>query len=180
MKPTLINRRVHYWLTLVVAIPLLATVTTGVMLQLKKHWSWVQPSEKKGIGDSPTVGFDKMLETIRADPQFEKLGWSDVKRIDVRPSKGMAKWTLKDDWEVQIDIQTGELLQLAIRRSDWIESIHDGSFFLGDVSKLGVFLPAGIGLMGMLLSGILMFLQPIVSKRRKLKRTRSIVDLSGS
>ena len=178
MKPTLLNRRVHYWLTLVVAIPLLATVTTGVMLQLKKHWAWIQPSEKKGSGDSPTIGLEKMLETIRTDPQFENLGWADVKRVDIRPSKGLAKWTLKEDWEVQIDIQSGEILQIAIRRSDWIESIHDGSFFYGDISKLGVFLPAGVGLMGMLLTGILMFLQPMVSKRRKLKRTRSIVDLS--
>lgn len=179
MKPTLLNRRVHYWLTLVVAIPLLTTVTTGILLQLKKHWTWVQPSEKKGIGRFPQIGFDRMLETIHSDPQFRGLTWEDVQRVDVRPSKGMAKWTLKDGWEVQIDIQTGELLQVEIRRSDWIESIHDGSFFAGDFSKLGVFLPAAVGLAGMLLTGILMFLQPMVAKRRKRKRTRSIVDLSS-
>ena len=33
------------------------------------------------------------------------------------------------------------------RRSDLIESIHDGSYFGGDWTKLGLFLPAGIVLL---------------------------------
>lgn len=38
--------------------------------------------------------------------------------------------------------------------SDFIESLQVGSFFAGDISKLGVFLPAAIGLLILWLSGI--------------------------
>ena len=46
-------------------------------------------------------------------------------------------------WEVQLNADTGEVLHTAIRRSDVIESIHDGSWF-HESFKLWVFLPAGI------------------------------------
>jgi hypothetical protein len=51
--------------------------------------------------------------------------------------------------------------------SDFIESLHDGSFFAGDISKLGVFLPAAIGLLVLWVSGIYMFWLPIIVKQRK-------------
>jgi hypothetical protein len=51
--------------------------------------------------------------------------------------------------------------------SDFIESLHDGSFFAGDISKLGVFLPAAIGLLVLWMSGIYMFWLPLVVKLRK-------------
>ena len=40
-------------------------------------------------------------------------------------------------YEVQIDTETAEILQVAVRRSDLIESIHDGSYF-NDHFKLWV------------------------------------------
>jgi uncharacterized iron-regulated membrane protein len=171
MKLPLLNRRVHYWLTLLVTVPLLVVVTTGVMLQLKKQWGWVQPPEKKGGSKVPSVSWETMLSKVREHPQFSTADWENIKRIDVRPSKGMAKLTLDGDWEVQLDTQSGEVLQVAIRRSDWIESLHDGSFFAGDVSKLGFFLPAAVGLLVMLLSGVWMFWQPFGAKWRKRRRS---------
>lgn len=51
--------------------------------------------------------------------------------------------------------------------SDFIESLHDGSFFAGDISKLGVFLPAAIGLLILWLSGIYMFWLPLITKWKK-------------
>ncbi len=170
MKPHVLNRRIHYWLTLLVAIPLTVVVTTGLMLQVKKQWSWVQPPEKKGTAKTPTISFADMLEKVRSHPGFESFDWADIQRIDVRPSKGITKVLMTNDWEMQIDSATGEIMQVAIRRSDWIESLHDGSYFLGDYSKLGLFLPAGIGLLLMLLSGVWLFWQPIQAKQKKRKR----------
>lgn len=167
MKPHVLNRRIHYWLTLLVAIPLTIVVSTGLLLQIKKQWTWVQPPEKRGSGKIPGISFNDMLEKVRSHQGFETFDWTDVQRIDVRPSKGVTKLVLKGDWEMQLDSATGEILQVAIRRSDWIESLHDGSFFLGDFSKLGIFLPSGIGLLLMLLSGLWLFWHPIQAKRRK-------------
>jgi uncharacterized iron-regulated membrane protein len=179
MKLSLLNRRIHYWLTLLVAIPLLVVVSTGILLQLKKQFAWIQPTEKKGTAKTPSLSFDEMLRSVRSgSEELAGVEWKDIKRIDVRPSKGVAKLTIelpnsskalwdRGDWEVQLDTATGEVLQFAYRRSDWIESLHDGSFLAGDWSKLGLFLPAALGLLGMLLSGVWLFWQPIQAKRRK-------------
>lgn len=52
----------------------------------------------------------------------------ELNRIDIRKNKGMVKFVFeKHYWEVQLDGTTGELLQLGIRQSDFIENIHDGS-----------------------------------------------------
>ncbi|GGD32008.1 hypothetical protein GCM10011343_22650 [Flavobacterium orientale] len=60
---------------------------------------------------------------------------SEIDRIDVRPEKGMVKFTFKSHfYEVQLDGATGELLQIDTRRSDVVEKIHDGSivdYYLG-------------------------------------------------
>ncbi|XZE43244.1 PepSY domain-containing protein [Pirellulaceae bacterium SH467] len=167
MRPHILNRRIHYWGTLAVAIPMLIVIATGILLQLKKEIPWVQPPEQKGTGATPTASLDAMLSSIRLEPGFESLSWEDVKRIDVRPSKGMAKWTLTGDWEIQVDSESAQVLQTAIRRSDWIEAMHDGSYFGGDWMKYGLFLPAAIALLAMWGSGLWMFWQPIQAKRRK-------------
>lgn len=70
-------------------------------------------------------------------------------------------------WEVQIDATTGEVLQTSYRRSDLIESIHDGTFFGGDAVKLYVFLPAAVLLLGLWISGVYLWLLPHLVKRRK-------------
>ena len=173
MKPHVLNRRIHYWLTLLVAIPLTIVVSTGILLQIKKQWTWVQPPEKKGTGKVPGITFSDMLEKVRSHQGFEEFDWSDIQRIDVRPSKGVTKIVLTGDWEMQLNSTTGEILQVAIRRSDWIESLHDGSYFLGDYSKLGIFLPSGIGLLLMLVSGLWLFWHPIQAKRKKIKAKRN-------
>lgn len=167
MRLHILNRRVHYWGTLAVAIPMLIVLATGILLQLKKEIPWVQPPEQKGTAGAPTASFEAMLNSIRMQPGFESLSWKDVKRIDVRPSKGIAKWTLAGDWEVQVDSESAHVLQAAIRRSDWIEAMHDGYFFGGDWMKYGIFLPAAIALLAMWGSGLWMFWQPIQAKRRK-------------
>ena len=84
-------------------------------------------------------------------------GWDDVNRIDLRPGRGMAKVWLRNGWEVQVDLGSGRVLQAAYRRSDLIESLHDGSFFAGDLSRLGIFVPAGLCLLLMWVTGLWMF-----------------------
>ena len=65
----------------------------------------------------------------------------EIDRIDVRPEKGIVKFTFKSNfYEIQLDGVTGNLLQIELRRSDFIEKIHDGSivdYYLG--FKSGIF-----------------------------------------
>ena len=161
------NRKIHYWVSFSVAIPLLVMITSGLLLQAKKHWSWVQPTEKRGTGTTPTIDLVGILISLKTVPEMNVQGWDDVNRLDVRPGRGMVKAWLKNGYEVQIDLGTGRVLQTSYRRSDLIETIHDGSFFLGDWTKLGLFLPAGLAMLLLWLSGLWMWWVPFIVKRRR-------------
>jgi uncharacterized iron-regulated membrane protein len=164
-----LNRKVHYWASAVIAVPLLVIACTGSILQLKKHWTWVQPAEQRGSTTTPVVELSGILEALKKDARLNVRSWDDVKRLDVRPDRGVVKAWLQSDWEAQIDLGTAEILQVAYRRSDWIESIHDGSIF-GDIVKLGLFFPAAIGLVLLWLGGVWMFVFPLLHKRQVRKR----------
>jgi hypothetical protein len=111
-----------------------------------------------------------MLEICRGVPQAGIRSWNDVNRIDVRPDKGMLKIWARSNWEVQLDSQTGAVLQVAYRRSDMIEAIHDGSWFHPWL-RLGFFFPAGVVLLILWLSGLYLFWLPF-GRRRKNRRLR--------
>jgi len=54
----------------------------------------------------------------------------EVDRIDVRKEKGMGKFVFKGNyWAIQLDGVTGQLLHIEKRRADFIEHLHDGSYF---------------------------------------------------
>ncbi len=162
-----LNRKIHYWATAFVAIPVLVIIGSGLLLQMKKHWQWVQPEEQRGTGTAPSIDLEAILASVRSVPNLGVTSWDDVNRIDLRPSRGMAKVWLRSGWEVQVDLGTGRVLQTAYRRSDLIESIHDGSFFGGEWTKLGLFLPTAIVLLAMWITGIWMFVIPLLAKRRR-------------
>jgi len=171
VKLNILNRRVHYWTAIVVALPLVIVVCTGLLLQLKKHWTWVQPPEQRGSVKAPVIELSGILEAVKAKPELNVRSWADVNRLDVRPDRGMVKVWLKSNWEAQVDLGTGQVLQIAYRRSDWIESIHDGSIW-GDFVKLGIYLPAATGLLLLWMGGIYMWIYPLLAKRR-VRRTKA-------
>ncbi len=118
-------------------------ILSGLLLQTKKHVTWVQPAEQSGTGRIPAITLEQVLDICRTVPEAEIRSWNDINRLDVRPSRGMLKVWAKNNWEIQIDTETGAVLQTAYRRSDIIESIHDGSFFHDNI-KMWIFLPSGI------------------------------------
>lgn len=163
------SRKLHRWGSLAVAIPLTLVICTGLLLQVKKQSAWVQPAEIRGTGTVPAITLDRILDAARSAPEAQIETWDDINRLDVRPSKGLVKVRAQNDWEVQIDLGTGDVLQIAYRRSDLIESLHDGSFF-GDWVKLWVFLPAGLILLGLLVTGMYLWWLPIGAKRKGRKK----------
>jgi hypothetical protein len=170
MKYNVLNRKVHYWIAFGAALPMIVMIGSGLFLQSKKHWSWVQPTEIRGTGTSPQIDLDGVLAALRTVPGMNVQTWDDVNRLDVRPGRGVVKAWLMNGYEVQVDLGTGSVLQTAYRRSDLIESIHDGSFFGGDWTKLGLFLPAGIVILLLWLSGLWMWWVPFAAKRARKAR----------
>lgn len=167
MSFNVLNRKIHYWISFGAAVPMLVMIVSGLLLQSKKHWAWVQPVEHRGTGTTPAIGLDGILASLKTVPDMNVGSWDDVNRIDVRPGRGVAKAWLMNGYEVQVDLGTGAVLHTAYRRSDLIETIHDGSFFGGDWMKLGVFLPSGIVVLLLWISGMWMWWVPFINKRRK-------------
>jgi hypothetical protein len=63
------------------------------------------------------------------------------------------------------------VLQSTYRRSDLIESLHDGSWF-HDRAKLFIWLPAGVVLCGLWGTGLYLWVLPYLTRRRR-KQTKA-------
>lgn len=173
-NPRLWNRRLHRWGAAAVAIPFLLVIATGLLLQLKKQLEWVQPREQRGSAEAPALALPRVLELARAVPEAGIRGWADVDRIDVRPGKGIVKVVSHTRWELQLDAATGALLHSAYRRSDLVESLHDGSFF-HPLAKLLVFLPVGVVVLGLWLTGVYLWVLPWRARRARARLAAATV-----
>lgn len=170
MSFNVLNRKIHYWIGFGAALPMLVMIISGLLLQAKKQSTWVQPAEQRGTGTVPAIEMDGILSALKTVPDMNVQSWDDVNRLDVRPGRGVVKAWLMNGYEVQVDLGTGRVLQTAYRRSDIIESIHDGSFFAGDWTKLGLFLPSGIVVLMLWLSGMWMWWVPFAAKRARARK----------
>lgn len=159
-------RKLHRWGAVVCALPLLLVIVTGLLLQVKKQLTWVQPATRSGSVSQPEIGFEAILAVAQTVQEAEVRSWADIVRLDIQPKKGVVKVQCKNQWELQVDLGSGEVLSSAYRRSDWIESLHDGSFF-SDWAKLGVFLPSGLLLLSLWFTGAWLWWLPIQVRLRK-------------
>lgn len=170
MKPQKLIRQIHHWASPIIMLPLALMIGTGILLMLKKDIGWIQPPTQKGsvLDAVPARTFEELFEVARSVPELELSDWRDLDRVDVKPGKGVVKFVSANRWEVQIDSDTGEILQVACRRSDLIESLHDGSFF-SKAAKRFIFLPTGLILAVLWGTGIYLFILPHWKKSRKKK-----------
>jgi len=171
INPRIWMRKGHRWGAILIAVPFLLVITTGILLQMKKEFTWIQPPTLRGKGKVPSVSFDAVLEAAQSVPEAGVTGWQDVERMDVQPSRGIVKVQARSRWEIQVDLQTAKVLQVAYRRSDLIESLHDGSWF-HEQAKLGIFLPTALVVLGLWGTGIYLFVLPHLVHWRRRRKTR--------
>jgi hypothetical protein len=94
---------------------ILAKTHAGVSTD-QKNWLPVHVLHEKAVDAAST----------QVSPKIS----SEVERIDIRPDKGIAKFIFAGNyWGVQLDMTTGEVLHFERRDSDFIENLHDGSYF---------------------------------------------------
>ncbi len=159
-------RALHRHGGIAAALPFLVVLGSGLLLQWKKEAAWIQPPTRRGAGGPPSVPFAAILEAARGVSEARISGWEDVERLDVRPELGVVKVWGGSGVEVQVDTTTGGVLQVMRRRSDLIESIHDGSWF-HTRAKHWVFFPAALVLVLLCLSGIYLWWLPHGARRRR-------------
>ena len=167
------TRKVHRWLAVLAAIPLGVVIVSGLLLQVKKQVAWVQPSTAKGHTQALTVSWEAILAASQAVPAAQVADWEDIIRMDVQPSRGLIKVLCKNGWELQLDTHNGQILSSAYRRSDLIESIHDGSYF-SQPAKLWLFLPNGIALLVLWFTGLYLWYLPWKTRRARRARRRKL------
>jgi uncharacterized iron-regulated membrane protein len=166
MSFSFLTRRIHRWGAIAVGLPLMLVIGSGLLLQVKKQFPWVQPAEQRTTVPTPSVPWDVILAAAKAMPEAGVNGWEDIDRLDVRPGKGILKVITTSRWEAQLALADGAVLQVAYRRSDLIEQLHDGSFF-GDAAKLWIFLPSGIVLFALWATGLYLWVLPWLTKRKR-------------
>lgn len=169
MKFKKLNRSIHKWASIVIAIPFIVILVTGILLLLRKEFAFIQPPTVKIESSVPTISFDNILASAQSVDIAQIKTWEDIDRLDVRPSKGIIKVRAKSEWEIQIDASTGTVLQTAYRRSDFIEKIHDGTFWQAQ-ANLWLTLPIAITLLLISLTGVILFFMPYMKKRKNRKR----------
>ncbi len=85
------------------------------------------PERKQGVSKIPSVEFSEILEKSKRLKGLNIKDWTDVWRVNVYPNDGVISVRTRDRWEVQFDAETGELLDLSVRRTDLVEDIHEGN-----------------------------------------------------
>jgi uncharacterized iron-regulated membrane protein len=172
-------RKIHRWGAILIALPFLIVLLSGLFLQLKKEFNWIQPPTQEGTKTGASLSFNEILATAQTIPELKTSTWEDIDRLDVRPDNGIIKIRGTNGWEAQIDGHSADVLSIAKRRSDIIESLHDGSWF-HDEAKLWLFLPTAIVVTILWITGIYLFCIPYFAKwqnrknlaRRKRKRRK--------
>jgi len=162
-------RSIHKWIGISVALFMLITSMTGVMLGWKKNVDILQPPTLAGSSTnvSDWVSFEKVtLSALRAIDSVTHEE-NSVDRLDVRFDKGIVKVLFtKGYWEAQIDAATGKTLSVAQRHADWIEHIHDGSI-ISDLFKLLYTNYIGFGLLFLSITGFWLWYGPKVIRKAK-------------
>ena len=162
-------RRLHKLVGISVILFMIVTAATGILLGWKKHVDLLQPPSQRGSSllYENWVSFDVIARNslLAIDSVVGKK--MEIDRMDVRPDKGVVKVLFKDDyWEAQVDANTGKVLSMAQRHSDWIEHIHDGSI-VSDGFKLLYTNYLGLGLLLLSISGFLLWYGPRVIRKSK-------------
>jgi uncharacterized iron-regulated membrane protein len=159
----------HKWVGIVSALLLINVSVTGLLLLQKKKFAWLQPPTQTGAPGTE-ADFIAIQELLASVAQLDHPDFPDVAaidRIDFRPNKRVFKVrSLHHNAEIQVDAINGRILSVATRRSDLIESLHDGSWFAPLMH--GVLMPlAAVANFLLVITGVYLWLRRSWLRRRK-------------
>lgn len=163
------NRIFHRWTAIIIAIPMLLVIVTGIFLQLRKPVDWIQPPTAKGSQEyQPTIALERVLASVQAVPEMQVNDWSDIKLLDLRPNKGVIKVRNHDELETQVDATTGEVLQTAQRRNDFVVKMHDFSAWN---ARLWLGLPVKLGFLAIFITGLVLNIKMSAARFKSLGKS---------
>jgi len=162
-------RVTHKWSGIIFAIAFFNIAVSGLLLLEKKNYNWIQPETKHGsLGNTDSfITNQQLFEAVFSQNHEDFQSIDDIDRVDFRPGKRVFKVRSNKNYaEIQVDAMTGNILSVANRRSDLIESLHDGSFFGDFVYQLMMPIVA-VMTFYLTLTGLYLWLAPVLKRRRK-------------
>lgn len=164
----------HKWLGIVLSLILINISVTGLLLLEKKQYDWIQPSTRKGTPGTPAdfISMQQVLEAVFACQHPDFCDVNDIDRVDFRPDKRVYKVRAKTHHaEIQVDAITGEVLSTSTRFCDFLEQLHDGSWF-GPWMHSMIMPVVAVANTVLAVSGLYLWLGPkFMRKRRRQKDT---------
>jgi uncharacterized iron-regulated membrane protein len=159
----------HRWLGVGVGVLLMLTAASGLLLLVKKHFAWIQPAVVRGADGAPAElqPLAAVYGAVFALGLPELRSEADIARIDFRPSQRVHKVvSVEGDLEVQVCAMTLRTSGPAVRRSDWLERLHDGSW-AGEWLH-GIVMPVvALVVLFLAASGYVMWAWPKLQRRRR-------------
>jgi uncharacterized iron-regulated membrane protein len=175
-KRTRWYRKIHRYIAIAAFFFLLLVSVTGLLLIWKKNsGGYLLADSQKG--SSTDIGqwlsFDSLrniaVTTLR-DSISPDLS-PKLNRIDARPDKGMVKFVFEEHyWAIQLDCATGKVLHVERRRADFIENLHDGSYFdkyTGGFFKISYGTFVGLSLLLLTITGFFLWINPRRMRKKK-------------
>ena len=85
MRLSIASRLLHRRGAIIIGLPFLVVIASGILLQVKKQVPWVQPTEQRTTQQVPMVSWEAVLASVQAQPEAGVGSWEDIDRVDVRP-----------------------------------------------------------------------------------------------
>lgn len=173
------NRQLHKWLSIIIGVPIVFIIATGIFLQLRKPVDWIQPPLVKGSAKyEPSIQLEQVLSSVESVPAMQVEGWDDIKLLDIRPKQGTIKVRNLKELETQVDAKTGEVLQTRQRLNDIVSDWHEGN---NRFTRLFIYLPIKIGFLLIFITGVVLNIKMslISLKRSKYKSANKSAKTTG-
>ena len=178
----------HFWIALIVMVPWLFVVGSGIVLQLRHEIPGVNPELERGSSSTPVLEYQAVLDIAKAIPELKVKGWSNIWRVYTYPQRGVMQIRTKLGVSAQIDAATGEILNVGARSADFWEDMHEGIFGRHQLQSgspfgektvhfaLAVFLPVHIIALFLWITGLVYFVRTVLVPKRRGKREAEAPD----
>lgn len=155
-------KKIHKWGAWISSLPLFIIICTGILLANRNLLKIIQPEVKTGsinLTALPLLSIERVIEIAKTVPEAQIERWEDIKSIEVKLKKGVYSVRSLNDYEVQVDFRTENILSRAPRLTTFLVRLHEGTFFNSQII-LYFFKICGLIFFVLYLSGILMLIYP--------------------
>ncbi|MGB0837025.1 MAG: PepSY domain-containing protein [Flavobacteriaceae bacterium] len=166
-------RKVHKYSGISLFVFFIIIGFTGLLLTWKKNSSELIMPETRSIEMASLSKASSLFDLESKvknyiDVHSLNTEYSELDKIDIRPTKGIGKFIYKNGDEYQISLESGQILNYGKRYSDLFEKLHDGSY-ISDPFKLFYGTIMSLSLVIFSLTGFWLYLGPKNIKKRKRK-----------